>query len=177
MTHPGHTMMTARLTLRPVTDRDAPAIAAAINDHEVLRWLSRAPCPYGLADAQTFIDKNRDNAGAVWMIEDSQGLVGCIGRKREFGYWVTRSAWGKGYATEASRAVLARHFADPDAPGLLSGYHEGNVRSARVLAKPGFRPCADRRVFAKAVNRAVTIKGMWLDATGYAAAKDNSHDQ
>ncbi|ABV93206.1 GCN5-related N-acetyltransferase [Dinoroseobacter shibae DFL 12 = DSM 16493] len=167
MQTPGHVLTTARLCLRPVVDADAAAIVAAIHDFEVLRWLSRAPYPYGLSDAVDFIAKNRGNAGEVWMIHDAGGLVGCIGRRREFGYWLRRAAWGQGYATEASRAVLAHHFAAPDAPGLLSGYHAGNTRSARVLSKLGFTPCADRRITPLSTGQEVVIKGMWLDQEDY----------
>ncbi|WP_424970204.1 GNAT family N-acetyltransferase [Dinoroseobacter sp. S76] len=167
MQEPGHLLTTPRLRLRPVTEADAEAIVTAINDYEVVRWLSRAPFPYTRADALAFIAKNTENAGQVWMIEDASGLVGCIGRKREFGYWLAHSAWGQGYGTEAGRAVLDWHFADPEAPGLLSGYHEGNGRSAHVLEKLGFVPCADRKIHALALDCDVTIKGMWMDRAEY----------
>lgn len=177
MQEPGHLLTTSRLRLRPVTEADAEAIVTAINEYEVARWLSRAPFPYARADALEFIAKNAGQAGQVWMIEDAGGLIGCIGRKREFGYWLTRSAWGQGYATEAGRAVLDLHFADPEAPGLLSGYHDGNARSAHVLEKLGFVPCADREIHALAIDRKVTIKGMWLDWAEYdRATRGRCHD-
>ncbi|MEM1078304.1 MAG: GNAT family N-acetyltransferase [Pseudomonadota bacterium] len=177
MQEPGHLLTTSRLRLRPVTESDGEAIVTAIDDFEVVRWLSRAPFPYARTDAVEFIAKNTGNAGQVWMIEDASGLVGCIGRKREFGYWLARSAWGQGYATEAGQAVLDWHFADPEAPGLLSGYHESNARSAHVLEKLGFIPCADREIHALALDRDVTIKGMRMDRPEYdRATGGGSHD-
>lgn len=171
MQAPGHIVTTSRLRLRPVSEADADAIVTAINDFDVVRWLSRAPFPYTRGDALAFIGKNAGHAGQVWMIEDASGLVGCIGRRREFGYWFARSVWGQGYATEAGQAVVDLHFADPDAPGLLSGYHAGNDRSAHVLRKLGFTPCEDREILALALDRVVTIHGMWLGPETYHATR------
>lgn len=169
MTDAGHVLHTARLKLRPVQIGDAGAIAAALGDWDVTRWLSRAPYPYGLSDAEEFISANTANAGRVWMIEDATGMCGCMGRKGEFGYWLSRAAWGRGYATEAGRALLAFHFAPCDAPDLLSGYHRGNTRSARVLSKLGFTPCEDRTIVSRATGAEVQIKGMHLTRADYMA--------
>lgn len=61
------------------------------------------------------------------------------GDERELGYWLTPDAWGRGYATEAARAMVAigRH-----ALGLrriVSAYFLDNPASVNVLAKLGFR--------------------------------------
>jgi RimJ/RimL family protein N-acetyltransferase len=167
---PGHVLATARLALRPVAPSDAAAIVHAVGDWEVLRWLSRARYPYTLADAREFIAKTAEKAGQVWMIEDATGLCGCIGRKREFGYWLAPWVWGKGYATEAGRAVLAHHFQDPAAPDLISGHFDGNARSRAVLDRLGFEPCEDRRVHALSLQREVVIRGMHLTRRRYNSA-------
>ncbi len=132
-------IQTARLTLRPLIPADAGDIAAGLADWNVARWLTRVPHPYSLADAVAFIAANRANAGVVWAITDATGLVGIVGMKREFGYWLARAAWGQGYATEVGQAVLAQHLADPAAQPVISGHIIGNDRSANVLNKLGFR--------------------------------------
>jgi RimJ/RimL family protein N-acetyltransferase len=173
MDRPGQVLRTARLVLRPPETRDVAPIAAALADWEVVRWLSRAPHPYTPEDAATFVAANAGHAGEVWMIHHADGLCGCIGRRGEFGYWLARTVWGRGYATEAGRAVLAHHFAVPDASPLSSGYFEGNLRSRRVLETLGFCPASDRRVQARSLGREVVIKGMSLTRSMYLAGIAN----
>jgi RimJ/RimL family protein N-acetyltransferase len=128
---------TGRLTLRPLQAADEAALVAGLNDWEVVRWLAVVPFPYGPSDFHAFLP--RALPGEIWAIEDDHGLAGVIGNGGELGYWLARRAWGRGYATEAARAVLAAHFAKPEAGPVLSAWHEGNQRSARVLGKLGFR--------------------------------------
>jgi RimJ/RimL family protein N-acetyltransferase len=135
----GGVIQTERLTLRPLIPADAGAVARALSDWEVTRWLTRVPYPYGPADAAAFIAANLENVGVVWAIADAAGLAGIVGMKREFGYWLARRAWGQGYATECGRAVLTHHFADLAAQAVVSGHIIGNHRSAHVLQKLGFR--------------------------------------
>jgi RimJ/RimL family protein N-acetyltransferase len=55
-------------------------------------------------------------------------------RRREIGYWIGRSFWGRGVATRALRAFLEEVNERP----LYAGVAEGNVASIRVLEKCGF---------------------------------------
>lgn len=130
-------LQTGRLTLRPLRASDEAALVAGLNDWEVARWLAVVPFPYGVADFRAFLPVAEP--GETWAIEDDQGLAGVVGNGGALGYWLARRAWGRGYATEAVRAVLAAHFADPAAGAVASGHFEGNVRSANVLTKLGFR--------------------------------------
>ena len=142
---------TRRLTLRPAWPEDAPALAAAIGHEAVVRMLARAPLPYTLADAQTFAAKPRGAEEPVFTIEtheDGPRLVGGIGIHAEedgaqLGYWLAPDVWGRGYATEAGRAVvaMARHALPIR---RLSAWHfADNPASGRVLAKLGFRPTGE----------------------------------
>ncbi|WP_380787449.1 GNAT family N-acetyltransferase [Sphingomonas sp. R86521] len=139
---------TKRLTLRPGWPEDAPALAQAIAHERVATMLVRAPWPYDLADAQAFLSVPRGAHEPCFLIEamdgDTPRIVGGIelmrdGDAHELGYWLTPDAWGRGYATEAGRAVLqiARH-----ALGLrriVSSHALDNPASANVLRKLGFR--------------------------------------
>lgn len=129
---------TARLTLRPLVASDEADVIAGIGERQVACWLSTAPHPYGPEDFAVFLG-GIEHCG-VWAVDDGSGCVGTIGLSGGFGYWLARRVWGRGYATEAARAVLAEHFADPEAGPVRSGYFDGNHRSARVLAKLGFVP-------------------------------------
>ena len=142
---------TARLTLRPGWPEDALALARAIGHEEVCSKLARAPWPYALGDAQWFLMQPRGPEVANFLVFDDPGgsprLVGGIGidvaneaGENELGYWFTPEAWGRGYATEAGRAVLDIARYALGLKRLHSGHFVDNPASGRVLEKLGFRP-------------------------------------
>lgn len=55
----------------------------------------------------------------------------------ELGYRLRRSAWGKGYATEGSRALIAKGFTDFGVRRVVAETVAGNRASRRVLEKSG----------------------------------------
>lgn len=139
---------TKRLTLRPGWPEDAPAVARAIGHEEVVRMLAKAPWPYALADAEAFMSRERRASEASFLILSHEGdyprLIGGIGlapdeQGHELGYWLTPDAWGRGYATEAGRAVLAIARHSLRLKRLHSGHFVDNPASGRVLQKLGFR--------------------------------------
>lgn len=155
---------TERLLLRPGWAEDAPALAAAIGDERIVRNLATAPWPYRLRDAEAFLAQPRDPLLPSFLIfERTDGdprLVGSCGLGRrpsgavELGYWVARRHWGRGFATEASKALLdiARALR---MPRLQASYFLDNPASGRVLEKLGFEPVgitAPRRSCARGLD-------------------------
>jgi RimJ/RimL family protein N-acetyltransferase len=55
----------------------------------------------------------------------------------QFGYCLTRDAWGHGYATEAARAFVAAAFQVPGIWRIQAFCDVENTASARVLEKIG----------------------------------------
>jgi len=144
---------TQRLTLRPGWPEDAAALTRAVAHPEVVRMLAQVPWPYGIEHAEAFLARPRrvtDVALLILAHEDRRGprLIGSIGIHpdpeepdgHELGYWLAPDAWGRGYATEAGRAVveIARHALGLKRLG--SGHFVDNPASGRVLRKLGFRP-------------------------------------
>jgi RimJ/RimL family protein N-acetyltransferase len=140
---------TERLLLRPGWAEDAPALARAIADEQVVRNLATAPWPYVLEDAEAFLASPRDPAMPSFLItERTDGeprIIGSCGLGRrpsgavELGYWIGRAHWGKGFATEASRALIeiARTL---KLSRLEASHFLDNPASGRVLEKLGFKP-------------------------------------
>ena len=138
---------TERLLLRPGWAEDAPELARAIADEQVVRNLATAPWPYALADAEAFLAAPRDPAMPIFLItERTDGaprIVGACGLGRrpsgavEMGYWIARQHWGKGFATEASRALIDIAKA-LKLPRLEASHFVDNPASGRVLEKLGF---------------------------------------
>ncbi len=63
----------------------------------------------------------------------------------EAGWSIIPSAWGRGLATEAMKAMLAWADAHLDAPEIRCIIDPGNVVSARVAQKLGFEYLADSK--------------------------------
>lgn len=140
---------TERLMLRPAWPEDAAALAAAIGHEAVARMLSRVPYPYGLADAASWTAAPRGAEEPRFVIESLEGgrprLIGGIGLSdmrgdtANLGYWLTPSAWGRGYATEAGRAIVAMARHALPVSRLTASHFIDNPGSGRVLRKLGFR--------------------------------------
>jgi len=140
---------TPRLLLRPGFTEDAPALAAAIADKAIVSNLATVPWPYRMRDAEAFLASPRDPLLPSFLIfertEAEPRLVGSCGLGRrpsgsvELGYWIARSHWGRGIATEACTALV--DIARTLGLASLEGSHfTDNPASARVLEKLGFEP-------------------------------------
>ena len=138
---------TPRLLLRPGFAEDAPALAAGIAHEGIVRHLASAPWPYRMRDAEAYLAAPRDPILPSLLIFERTGgpplLVGACGLGRrpsgavELGYWIARDHWGRGLATEASRALV--DIARTLRLEMLEGSHfTDNPASGRVLEKLGF---------------------------------------
>jgi len=140
---------TQRLLLRPAWIEDAPAILTGIGEEAIVRNLAHAPWPYTLADAQDFARRPQDARVPHFLLHlPGEGVIGGAGfgssnGEIEIGYWIARRFWGRGFATEAARAVVSL------APllghsRLVAGHFADNPASGKVLRKVGFRPTGRR---------------------------------
>lgn len=57
----------------------------------------------------------------------------------ELGYRLRTSAWGKGYATEGSRALIRKGFTDLDVRRVVASTYQDNLGSRRVMEKSGMK--------------------------------------
>src|SRR5918911_4110438 len=103
------------LTLREVRDEDLPLLFEQWAD-PVAAHMAAFTAP-GHMDRETFERRwSRIRADETTLtrvvVDDEDGVVGTIGSwgdpgEREVTYWIGRSYWGKGIATDALRAFLA----------------------------------------------------------------------
>ena len=87
----------------------------------------------------------------VWAIREKETgkVIGSIGlepdrrredvNSREMGYSLAKESWGKGYMTEAAKAVIDYAFRDLDLVVLSICTSPTNKRSQRVIEKCGFK--------------------------------------
>jgi len=140
-------LATKRLTLRAPRARDAKAIASLINDRRIAENTARIPHPYALADAHAFLAQVNRNPGEPSfsvVLADGTIIGGCgihmlSSGEPELGYWIGVPYWGRGYATEAARAVLDHGFGALGYAQLTSRARVSNPASRRVLEKCGFQ--------------------------------------
>jgi ribosomal-protein-alanine N-acetyltransferase len=144
-------LTTERLRLRAPLPADAAAIVRYAGDERVARTTLDIPHPYSDAAAAEFIRSTArwwdEGEGATWSIttRGDGAVLGCIGltfvrehRRAELGYWIGHDHWGRGYATEAARAVVEWAFAN-GWERITAGHFAGNEASGRVLEKAGFQ--------------------------------------
>jgi [ribosomal protein S5]-alanine N-acetyltransferase len=142
-------LISQRLLLRPFEHEDAAALAVLLNDPDVAMGICSAPLPFTHlhASARILMIRAREMAGKdfVWAVEDPDGtLIGNLGLSEttsgfmRIGYAYARDQWGKGYATEALKAVMDWASRNLTTPEIRAEVFYDNPASARVLAKAGF---------------------------------------
>ena len=140
-----------RCVLRRLRAGDEEAIARHGNDREVWRGLyDLFPHPYTPEAAQAWVAKCAGDYPEPLQlgIEVNGGIVGGIGLRGcllsnedyvEVGYWVGRSYWGRGIASEALRLICGYGFDVMGANRIEARVYAFNPTSGRVLEKCGFR--------------------------------------
>ena len=144
---------TEHLVLRRFTEGDAENLFELDGDPEVMRFLTGGePTPHDVIRDETlprFLrDYERFPGFGYWAaIEKSTGKFvgwfefrppeGSSPDEVELGYRLSRSAWGKGYATEGSRALIRKGFTELGVRRVVAQTMAVNVASRRVMEKAG----------------------------------------
>ena len=114
-------LLSNRLRLRPFRLDECQSVTDLINHPEVIDPLMAVRYPYSIENAKAWISKHSqtyaDSGGLNFAIEERKsgqlaGFVGMGGSDTEagMGYWYGKKFWGKGFATEAGRTVIAFGF-------------------------------------------------------------------
>jgi RimJ/RimL family protein N-acetyltransferase len=167
-----------RLFLRPGWPEDWQELEPLIADEKVVRNLASAPWPYTGEDARRFLEMPQESLLPRFLVTvpgaDGARMIGCVGLDRrcgdvELGYWIARDHWGKGYASEAARAVtsLARTLGHGR---IVACHFLDNPASGRVLENVGFRRTG------RIVERHSKARGMAYPAREYALELDAPGD-
>ncbi|QKV98091.1 GNAT family N-acetyltransferase [Streptomyces sp. NA02950] len=138
-------MTTDRLVLRPWTTAEATSVLA---DTRSSHWADDFPAEGDRVIASLFED-HPDWLGAHGhrlVIERDSGLVvGSIGLfwppddgTLEIGYGIVESRRGRGYASEATRALAEFALTAPGVRTVFANVELSNPASVRVLEKAGF---------------------------------------
>ncbi|MCG8507985.1 MAG: GNAT family N-acetyltransferase [Rhodospirillales bacterium] len=139
------TVETRRLSLRPLELSDAKLFARLFgDDRDAVAMTTTLPNPCTEEEARKWIERRVAGNGDGFAIHRRKdGLfIGAIGYSGtpdlvELGFGIGRPFWGRGYATEAVRAIVD-HVWDLGIGSIEACTFKTNPASARVLEKCGF---------------------------------------
>jgi len=143
---------TDRLTLRVPSMDDADVLASYWSDPETMKYIGKDGSGWTREQVVVRIERAirfcAEHGMTFWtVVENETGTVigqgGLVpidfnGPEIELGYRLGRAHWGKGYATEISRASAAYAFETLGLDRLIAVSDPENLASRRVLVKAGF---------------------------------------
>jgi [ribosomal protein S5]-alanine N-acetyltransferase len=146
------TLQTERLILRQLTLEDTDFVYQHFQDPLVSQYLMDEPPVATTDEAQAIIRFFLDPEGKTqnrWGVvrKTDQALIGTIGFhhwvkdyfRAEIGYDLSPACWGQGYMSEALRVVLQNGFERMGLNRIDALVYPGNLRSAQLLRKFGFK--------------------------------------
>jgi len=146
-------LTTARLSLKPQVQADAPGLLRILGDAEAMRFWNRPPIT-DLAVVEGLVEEQQAAMASglcrYWTLWERGDAIGSIdlslieNQSAELGFLVRRDRWGLGLASEAAGAVVAHAFGALGLERLAAGTDAGNGAARRVLEKCGFA-LADER--------------------------------
>ncbi|MEM9148529.1 MAG: GNAT family N-acetyltransferase [Pseudomonadota bacterium] len=182
-----------RLEFRPLQLDDVDLAIALWTDPEVVRYVSyRTYSEAELAEEMPIVTR-RCGGGCIgiWMLRDKASrekigtalllpmpvelddtdwdLVQGEGIPEgdiEVGYTLKRSAWGKGYATEACRRMLRFAFEETPLDVVAGTIDPNNAASRHVLRKSGLRELGLIRAYGHDIPGFRITRQRWLDDQG-----------
>lgn len=156
------TLTTERLTLRPLVLSDAPALHAWLSDPEVMRYWSTLPhtkAEETEAWVQLSLDEMAKGNAQDFAVLCEGRVIGRVAfwQGDEIGFLFDPTVWGKGYASEALRAITAYGFATLGFQEIRADVDPDNVASLRALERVGFQRTGT-------AEKTFEIGGKWFDS-------------
>jgi RimJ/RimL family protein N-acetyltransferase len=180
MLNPPDSIVGAKVRLRRSAPSDAEVVFRAASDPEVMRFMEW-PAHKSIGDAESYMngchDRWESGAEYHWVIESRAGgpLLGCIACRvrahaADFGYFLARSAWGCGVATEASSLLVGWLSRQSSVLRIWATTDAENIRSAKVLERVGLL----REGVLRMATYRPNIGGLPRDTAVYAICKSDA---
>ena len=172
-----HLIKTDRLVLKPSCEADIGFIQKLMAEPEAYFYdLDTRKSPEDvLKDCKWYLEKARflpDEGGIRWIVKNYDDCIGevhvqCNWEKTlewEFGYYFLKEFWGKGYATEALKAIIPYVFTNFKINRLVAFTNANNKESVALLKRVG--------MFEEARLRDVRMSGgVYCDEMVYSLLK------
>jgi len=173
---------TARLTLRPATTTDLPAVFAIRSQPQVAEWMPDHPTSYddwliklgriGVVERMLVMEVDGTLIGDLYLFVNdgwAQAEVreGGLKSQAEVGWCLSPDHQGHGYVTEAMTELVRLCFEDLGLRRLTAEAFADNLPSVRVMERLGMTLEARHR--AESLHRDLG----WLDGVVYALLADD----
>lgn len=168
-------LFTDRLRLNPFVDDDLDLAVEMYTDPEVVKYVCEALTEAEVREEMPDSVKRGANGGiGIWCIsdrtsgeklgdtyllpmpideDDTDFSLVVMGQMPdadiEVGYFLKRSAWGRGYATEVCKRMLQFAFQELPLNEVVASVEEENLVSRKVLEKSGLLDCGRTRSYGK----------------------------
>ncbi|WP_113718697.1 GNAT family N-acetyltransferase [Arthrobacter dokdonensis] len=147
---------TDRLLLRRFRMSDACLLVQLDGDPRVMRYITGGPPEFSRQEIEAdvlpaYLDYYRRSARYGFWAAIEKGSRDFLGwfhfrpapgaeaDRPELGYRIRHASWGRGYATEGSRALIAKGFAELGVERVEASTMAINAGSRRVMEKSGMR--------------------------------------
>ncbi len=178
-----------RLLLRPLAETDSDVAIELFTDPAVIRYVCETyteqqvveelpkytkRCAGGCIGAWCVVERaTQEKLGMAILLplpieEDDRNWDFVVGDdvpdcEIEIGYILKKSAWGKGYATEATKRLLKFAFEETPLEELVATTNSENTASQRVLEKSGLVYEGMRRAYAVDCPGYRITRQQWLE--------------
>ncbi len=178
-----------RLLLRPLAETDSDVAIELFTDPAVIRYVCETyteqqvveempkytkRCAGGCIGAWCVVERaTQEKLGMAILLplpieEDDRNWDLVVGDdvpdcEIEIGYILKKSAWGKGYATEATKRLLKFAFEETPLEELVATTNSENTASQRVLEKSGLVYEGMRRAYAVDCPGYRITRQQWLE--------------
>jgi RimJ/RimL family protein N-acetyltransferase len=180
---------TDRLILRPLVENDLDLALETLTDPEVMKFIADVCDEETLpGEMKSFIRRGAGGRIGIWCvhqretgeklgtsillplpIEEDDTDWSLLEEDRypdaeiEVGFMLKRSAWGKGYATEACRRLVQFAFEETELDEIVAVTDPRNAASQEVLRKCGLRDEGLRRAYADECPAFRISRQQWLE--------------
>jgi RimJ/RimL family protein N-acetyltransferase len=131
-------LLTERLRVRPLRERDLPRLALVAPGDAGWHSLTVPLVPPARGDVgEAFLVESRNDR----TILGAAGYRASAGRAMtvELALWIRERVWGQGYGTEVAHAVIDHAFGDPSVTEVFGVLRVTNERGRRLIEKCGFQ--------------------------------------
>jgi len=145
-----NTITTTRLILRPFTLDDAPRLVELCNNYNIYKSTLTLPYPYTIESALSWIPTHQegfeqDSIYNFAITDKTTGIqYGSISlsnnkahKNGEIAYMIGEEYWGRGYATEALKALVHFAFTEKGYRKVWGRFFTSNPASGKVMEKIG----------------------------------------
>jgi len=152
---------------------DAEDIALWLSSWNVTRMLSPVPYPYARGDAEAWIAGVAAKPEELHYTIHRERLIGCVsvgldGEVGRLGYWLGEPWHGRGFMTEAARALITHAFKTQGISRIDSCVFVDNPKSLRTQEKLGFTVTGTGELFSLARGEMVPTITTRLSAEAFA---------